>query len=73
MSPTFHERKRLRKERYLTWVKGWRKRPCSFCSKEDVRLAFCPTCGGSGVERFQGPKSEPIPQLNQSGDPSVPL
>jgi DnaJ-class molecular chaperone len=56
------ERKQKRRERYTSFVEGWKLRPCSACSgtgRYDHRGSpKCGACGGTGKERYKPEASE---------------
>ena len=50
----FHERKRLRKEHFEQFVKGWKERPCTACNGIDYYVSpKCDACNGTGKEKYK--------------------
>lgn len=61
----FKERKTQRTKHFYTYVYGWKIRPCTACNglgkydymRPDRSVPDCGWCGGSGKEKYPGPKS----------------
>jgi len=54
---TFHERKKMRKDYYEKYIKGWRLRTCMACNGsgyyDNDGSPKCSNCDGSGKERYK--------------------
>jgi hypothetical protein len=57
----FRERKQWRINRYWLYEHGWKERPCTACNGSDYYdhdgSPKCGGCGGTGKEKYAGPKS----------------
>lgn len=63
----YQKRKQARKEHYLKYVYGWRLQTCVACNGSGYYdhngSPPCGSCGGSGKERYPGPKAHPNKSL----------